>query len=146
MTLHVSTGLRNAILTTGSLKSQLDGGFIKIYAGSIPTDADQTLGSAVLLTTISVSSGGTGLTMATPATGGALTKTTSEVWSGVNAASGTAAFWRFVKTGDTGILSTTDLRLQGVASTSGTELVMTSLALSIGGTQNIDYFTIGLPG
>ena len=145
MALKASTGLRNAMLTTGSLKSQLDLGFIKIYAGSVPADADATLGAATLLCTITKNGDGvTGLTMATPAVGGALQKAT-EVWSGTNATSGTASFWRFIKTGDTGGASTTDLRLQGLAATSGSELVMTSVTLAGGAPQNIDYFSVALP-
>ena len=46
MALKASTGLRNAMMTTGSLKSRLDLGFIKIYAGTVPATADDTLGSA----------------------------------------------------------------------------------------------------
>jgi hypothetical protein len=146
MALHASTGLRNALLVTGSLKNQLDLGFIKIYSGTVPTDADQSLGSAVLLCTITKNGdGSTGLTINTTATGGAVTKY-AETWSGTNATSGTASFWRFIKTGDDGTLSTTQVRLQGVAATSGAELVMTSTTLVGGATQNIDYFSVAIPG
>lgn len=145
MALKVSTGLRNAMLTTGSLKSRLDLGFIKIYAGTPPSAADDTLGAAVLLCTITKNGDGvTGLTMATPAVGGSLSKAT-ETWSGTNVASGTATFWRFIKTGDTGGTSTTEERLQGNCAISGSELVMTSVTLANGAPQNIDYFALGLP-
>ncbi len=143
--LKASTGLRNYMLATGSLKAALDGGWVKIYAGAVPADADSTLASATLLCTISKDAGGvTGLTIAAAASLGAISKA-NEVWAGVNALSGTASFWRFVKTGDTGVGSTTDVRLQGVAATSGAELVMTSVTLSSGATQNIDYFAVALP-
>lgn len=133
------------MLVTGSLKSQLDAGFIKIYAGVVPADADSSLGSATLLCTITKNGDGvTGLTMAATASGGAVAKA-NEVWSGTNATSGTASFWRYVKTGDTGGTSATEIRLQGLASTSGSELVMTSVALTGGAPQNIDYFSIALP-
>jgi len=145
MTLRASTGLRNAMLVTGSLKSQLDLGFIKIYAGTVPSDADQSLGSATLLCTITKNGDGvTGLTIAATAAAGAVAKA-NEIWSGTNATSGTATFWRFIKTGDTGALSTTEVRLQGNAATSGSELVMTSTTLAGGAPQNIDYFTVALP-
>ena len=145
MALKASTGLRNAMLTTGSLKSRLDGGFIKIYAGAVPSDADASLASATLLCTITKNGDGvTGLTMATPAVGGALSKA-AEVWSGTNVTGGTASFWRFIRTGDTGGASATEERLQGLAATSGSELVLTSVTLSGGATQNIDYFSVALP-
>lgn len=145
MSLKASTGLRNKMLDTGSLKSRLDGGFIKIYAGAVPTDADATLGSATLLCTITKNGDGvTGLTLAAAAVSGAISKNT-DVWSGTNATSGTATFWRFIKTGDTGAASTTDERLQGLAATSGAELILTSTALAGGAPQNIDYFSVALP-
>ena len=145
MALKASTGIRNAMLVNGSLKSLLDLGFIKIYSGAVPTDADASLGVATLLCTITKNGDGvTGLTMSPTASAGALVKA-AEVWSGTNVASGTASFWRFIKTGDTGALSTTDMRLQGVAATSGAELVMTSVILSSGAPQNIDYFSVALP-
>jgi hypothetical protein len=145
MALKASTALRNNMLVTGSLKSQLDGGFIKIYSGTIPTEADSSLGSAVLLCTISKDGlGVTGLSLASTAALGTLSKA-NELWQGINAVTGTASFWRFVKTGDTGGSSTTEVRLQGNAATSGSELVMTSVSLAGGATQNIDYFSVALP-
>jgi hypothetical protein len=146
MALKASTGLRNNMLTVGSLKSALDGGFIKIYAGTaIPSDADAAIGSAPLLCTISVNGDGvTGLSLSSTPSGGSIAKA-AEVWQGTNVAGGTASFWRFIKTGDTEAASTTDVRLQGNAATSGSELVMTSIVLSFGATQTIDFFTVALP-
>lgn len=145
MTLKVSTGLRDGMLVTGSLKSLLDGGFVKIYTGVVPTDADTSIGSAQLLCTISKNGDGvTGLTMSATAISGALAKA-NEQWSGTNILGGTATFWRYVKTGDTGATSTSAIRLQGIAATSGAELVMTSVNLAGGAPQNIDYFSVALP-
>lgn len=144
--LRVSTGLRNAMLITDSLKANLDGGFIKLYAGAVPTDADADLGAATVLCTITKNGDGvTGLTMAAAAVAGSLSKF-AETWSGTNATSGTASFWRFYKTGDTGTASTTDLRLQGLAATSGSELVLTNVVLTGGATTSIDYCAFALPG
>lgn len=145
MALKASTAIRNAMMVTGSLKSLLDGGFIKIYAGAVPTDADAALSGVTLLCTITKNGDGvTGLTMSPTASAGALAKA-NEVWSGTNATSGTASFWRFVKTGDTGTLSTTEQRLQGLAATSGSELVLTSVLLTGGAPQAVDYFSVALP-
>lgn len=146
MALKASTALRNNMLVTGSLKSQLDGGFIKIYSGTAPSDADSSTGAAQLLCTITKNGDGvTGLSLASVAALGSISKA-NELWQGVNGpASGTATFWRFVKTGDTGGTSTTDVRLQGNAAISGSELVMTSVVLASGATQTIDYFSVSLP-
>ena len=40
MALKASTGLRNKLMDTGSLKSILAGGLIKVYGGAVPADAD----------------------------------------------------------------------------------------------------------
>lgn len=145
MTLKVSTGLRNGVLVTGSLKSLLAAGFLKIYAGTEPATADAALGSATLLTTISISSGGTGINLDTTASGGVVTKAPSETWSGTNAATGTASFFRFVAPGDDGTLSTTQVRMQGTVGLAGADMNLSSVTLTSAATQTIDYFTVSLP-
>jgi len=143
--LQASTALRNYMLATGSFAAALAGGFIKIYAGVPPATADSALSGNTLLTTITLNGDGvTGLTMATTAASGAISKPNA-VWQGTNAATGTATFWRFVLTADTGAAITTEIRLQGNAATAGAELVMTNIALTSGATQNIDYFAVALP-
>ena len=42
MALKTSTGLRNGVLSGGSLKSRLDGGRINIYAGTPPAPGTLT--------------------------------------------------------------------------------------------------------
>jgi hypothetical protein len=144
MTMKLSTGLRNKMLDTGSLKSIFAAGFIKIYSGSAPADADAAV-TGTLLCTISISSGGTGINFAASAASGVLQKNGSEVWSGVNAATGTAGYFRHVAAGDTGASSTTEARIQGSVATAGGELNLTSVSLTSGATQTIDFYSIALP-
>jgi hypothetical protein len=145
MTLKASTGLRNKLLDTGSLKATLLLGFIKIYSGTAPADADAAIGGGnTLLCTISVASGGTGLSLDTAAAG-AIAKPTGVVWSGVNAASGTASFYRFVAVGDTAGASTTEARLQGSIAAVGADLNLSSVGLTAAATTTIDYFSYALP-
>lgn len=135
------------MLITGSLKAALDGGFIKIYGGSVPIDADAAIADEVaqrLCTITKDSDGTTGLTLASTASSGTVTKA-NEIWGGNNSATGDATFWRFYKTGDTGGASTSAIRLQGLAATSGSELVMTSIRLDSGSPQAISYFSVSLP-
>lgn len=143
MTIKLSTGMRNALLDGDSLKGTLALGFLKIYAGSEPTSADDALTGTTLLCTISVNSGGTGLSLGTAASG-AIQKA-AEVWSGTNAATGTASFYRFVTPSDTGVSSTTEERIQGSIGLAGADLNLTSVSLTSGLTQEIDYFAIALP-
>lgn len=146
MALYLSTGMRNKMLDTNPLKSILASGFIKIYSGTVPADADTAIaGGNTLLCTISVSSTGTGLTFATSASSGVILKNASEVWSGVNAASGTASFYRHVTSADTGASSTTEARIQGAIGLAGAEMNLSSTSLTSGATQTVDYYAIALP-
>ena len=146
MALKASTGLRNKLLDTGSLKSILAAGFIKIYAGTIPASADDAIpGGATLLCTISINSTGTGINFDTAAVGGTLSKAPGEVWSGVNAAGGTATFYRHVEAADDGTASTTQARLQGTVGTAGAELNLSSVNLVNGATQTVDYYSVTQP-
>lgn len=145
MAYKVSTGLRNGMLAGSSLKEQLDAGFIKIYAGAVPATADDALGSATLLCTISLNSTGTGINFDTAAAAGVLAKAPAEVWSGVNTGTGTATFFRHVAAADDGTLSTTAPRIQGAVGTSGAEMNLSSVNLTSGATQTIDYYNAALP-
>lgn len=144
MAIKSSTGLRASLMVTGSLKSILDGGFIDIYSGSAPADADAAA-TGTRLCRISVSSGVTGLTFAATAPGGVASKTLAETWSGVNSATGTAAYYRHVAVGDTAVLSTTQARLQGSVGTVGADLNLSSVSLVSGAPQPIDFYSVTLP-
>lgn len=144
MAFKESTGLRNKNLDTGSIKSILNLGFIKIYSGAAPATADAAV-TGTLLCTISNNSTGTGLTFDTAAADGAISKNAAETWSGVNAATGTAGYYRFVAPGDDGTSSTTQARLQGEIGTAGKELNLSSVSLTSGATQTIDYYVYARP-
>ena len=127
MTTIASTGLCNKLLDTGSLRTILSGGFVHIYAGTIPATADASIGAATLLCTLTESGDGTtGLTLEAAAVDGTISKTTTEVWSGTNVAGGVAAFYRHVAVGDTGASSTTQARLQGDVKTANGAMNLTA--------------------
>ena len=141
--MKISTGLRNHVLASGSLKSALDGGEIRIYAGTEPASADDAIGSATLLVTIE--SGGSGINFDSAAAGGVLEKAPAETWNGVNVASGTATFYRHVLPGDTGAASTSAVRMQGTCAVAGADLNLTSVALTSGATQTVDFYSVAFP-
>lgn len=146
--LKVSTGLRNALLDTADLRTTLAAGFINIYAGAVPATADAALGAAVLLATISLNSTATGIDLDPGgAAGGVIAKDPGQTWSGVVVGAGTqtATFYRHVGAADTGVLSTTEPRIQGEVGTAGAELNLTSVSLTNGATQTIDFYTVALP-
>lgn len=143
--LKISTGLRTAILDSATLRTAMALGKIKIYSGTPPTTADAAIDvSNTLLSQVSNASSATGLTLG-PATAGLIAKSAGEVWSGINVAGGVATFYRHVTPADTGALSTTEARVQGLIATSGAELNLTSVTLANGATQTIDFYSIALP-
>lgn len=144
MAIKLSTGMRDDLLDTGSFRSILNLGFIKIYTGAEPASPNDAA-TGTLLCTISNNSTVTGLTFAATASGGVISKNGSETWSGVNAATGTAGYFRFVAVGDTGASSTTQQRLQGSVAVVGGDLNLSNTTLSSGATQTIDYFSATLP-
>jgi hypothetical protein len=142
MAFKFSTGSRNKVLDNSSLKGLLDGGLIKIYSGTVPATADSALGGASLLVTISDNGTGAGLNLDASAADGVITKDLSQVWKGVNGASGTASFFRFVQQADTGGESTTEVRVQGVVGLAGADMNLSSVVLASTEEQLIDYFSI----
>jgi len=145
MSLKVSTGLRDYMLATGSFKDAMDLGFLKLYSGTEPATADASIGAAVLLCTISVSGGGTGLTFEAVPVSGVLSKESSEAWQGSIVASGTCSFFRFVAAGDTGVLSTTEKRLQGAVAAIASDLNLSNVVLTSPAIQTINHFNVALP-
>lgn len=144
--IKVSTGLRNKVLDTGSLRSRLNLGFICIYSGAEPATADAAV-TGTLLCTISVSGGGTGLSFDAAAANGVLAKS-AEVWSGAIVATGVAGYYRFAAAGDTGAASTTEERIQGSVGLAGADLNLTSTSLTTNASltaQTIDYYVVSLP-
>lgn len=150
MPLLSSTGLRNKILDTGSVKSVLADGFIHVYASTlanIPATADAAINPAnhTLLLTVYGDGVSAGLNLGT-ASGGAIGKDAGETWAGTVLATGTAAFFRYVGAADTGALSTTEPRYQGRVGVSGAELNISALTLTAGNTQAVNFASISLPG
>ena len=155
MAYHVSTGLRNKLLSKsagaivgGSLADLLDLGKIMIYSGAVPATADDAV-SGTLLVTITNNSTATGLTFEDNAVTGGISKAAGETWSGVIALSGTATYYRHIgaaeAAGTVGASSTVLPRLQGAVGLFGAELNLTNTTLTAAGTQTLDYYFVGLP-
>lgn len=144
MSLKASTGLRNKLLDTSPLRTIFNLGFIKIYNGTAPASADDAV-AGTLICTISNNDTGTGLTFETSAVSGAISKKSSETWSGSATASLDAHYFRLVAAGDTGASSTTEARVQGSIGTSGADLNMTTISLTSTTVYPIDSFSITLP-
>lgn len=152
MALKLSTSLRNCMLGDSPLSVALALGFIKIYAGTEPANADAAVpGGATLLCTISVNSTGDGLSFGPP-NNGTIPKDSGEVWSGVvsNVGGLNAAWYRHVGAADTGVALTDpadidEPRLQGTIGVSGADMNLSSVLLTNGATQTIDYYSVTQP-
>lgn len=141
----LSTGLRDHLLTTGDFQSGVDGGVIFIYSGTPPATADAALAGNTLLCVISNDAAGTGINMAATSASGVLGKNTSEIWRGRIVASGTATFYRFAAIADTGLLSTTEKRIQGSVGAVGADLIFSNVNFVSGNYRQIDNYNVALP-
>lgn len=82
------------------------------------------------------------------AVAGVLSKLASQTWSGVNLATGTAGWYRqYGSVADTGVLDSTAtfIREDGVVSTAGSEMVLSSTALTVAATTTISSDTLTIP-
>jgi len=162
----ISDALANKLLEAFSLKELLDGGFISVYGGTVPATADTALnlavGTGVHTRLVQITApAGAGLTLLSPAAGRAITKT-SAVWSGINtfvgkitgAGTENATFFRWHPAADvdggaggSGVGGSTDYRIQGLVSTSGADLNLTSISITDNGsaTTGVSVFEIRVP-
>ena len=145
MTMKISSALAKAMLDTGSLRANLTGMKLKIYSGTEPATADASLGSAVLLVTISDAGGAAPLQFEAAATGNVLEKSSSQTWSGTNVASGTASFCRLELASDSGGSSSSEIRIQGDVGIAGRFLNLSSATLTSAAVQVVDYLSITMP-
>ncbi len=142
MSLKLSTGLRDGMLDTSPFKTLLDASRVKIYSGVAPATADAAEGT--LLVSIGSDNADTHCHFLAAAVAGVLSKN-ADVWSGVASADGTANYFRLVVNTDTGVLSTTEIRMQGTVGTSGADINMSSVTIVSGATQTIDTWDQTMP-
>ena len=144
MTVKISTGLAEYLAGTGSLRAAFHGtSRISLYAGAEVANADAAASGATLLCTILSSA--SPLEFEAAVTGGIVTKATAQTWSGTNAASGTATWFRVEITTDDRSTSTSALRLQGSIGTVVGDMVMTNPVLVSGNTKAIENFRMAVP-
>lgn len=125
------------------------------YNGAAIGHTETTLTVTITSTTFGSGTGGSvagvnaanGLTFGDSAAG-VLTKSSTETWSGVAGASGTAGWFRFYgSVADAGSLDSAELyiRLDGNVATSGANLNVSSTTFTSGATQTLDTGTITEP-
>ncbi len=148
MTTRASTGARNKMLdggASGGLKASLALGAINIYSGPQPLSAD-TGATGTLLGTVSIDGlGVTGLTF-DAAVNGVLSKAAAETWKFVGVAAGTAGWCRFYPAGgNPAVLSTTESRVDMAIASSGSDVSLSNISITIGAPVTVDIYQITLP-
>ena len=144
MTFKTSTGLRNHMLASGSLRAALTNGKIRILSGPAPASADAAE-TGTLLCVIDKDGAGAGFTLDSVASDGVISKVPGDVLRGTNLATGVAGYYRHVGSADTGAASLTEPRIQGRIGTSGAEANFSSVNLVSGATQTADTYSVNLP-
>jgi hypothetical protein len=113
-----------------ALARLLDNGYLRIYSGSQPTNADTALGAQVLLAELRFNA-----TSAPAASAGVLTF--SAITSDTSAdATGTAAFYRALKSDGTSVV------MDGSVGTSSADLVLNSTAIQSGAQVDVTSFAV----
>lgn len=152
--LKFSTALKNQMLSAikGAVTAaaSLEHGVARLYTGSQPATADDAA-TGTLLVQFTVGSGAFTAGVATngldfDVAAGVITKSSSEVWSGVGLADGTAGWIRFCGNAeDAGGVSTTLPRIDCRVSTSGAECNLSNLSIVTGATVTLDSFSAAFP-
>lgn len=148
-----STNLRNQMLVDGSFTQVMNGTVMRLYQTSaIPASADDAIGAATLLCTITINSGSEGtpantLQFAGTATDGVVSKDADDIWSGVVLATGVANLFRMEAVDDTGAADPDHEwpRIQGTVGLLGADLNLSSTALVAAAVQRINAFHVALP-
>jgi hypothetical protein len=134
MAIAQSTGLRQAIATAYDI---FNSGILEIRSGAAA--GPNAAGGGTLLASIALPADA----FSGPATG-VLTK--SGTWSDASAdAGGTAAHFRLMTSGDSGGASSSEERIEGSVGTSGADLILDSVTITLGQTVTINTATITVP-
>jgi len=142
MAIRESTGMRTARVGTGGLKELFEGGFIGIFTGGQPADADSAE-TGSLLVTISTTSGTGGITLGTAGTG--VLPKSADVWSGLVGTAGVAGWFRLYDSGHLTGTSGTAVRMDGNVGVSGSDMVLSNTNQTVGATLTIDQATFTEP-
>ena len=143
--LRLSTGLRDGMMGTSTLKEELNGGVLDIFTGSQPASANY-IETGTKLVRISTSAGTgstTGLVFGTAGTG-ILPKSASD-WKGTVSVAGVAGWFRFYGTSGTTGTSSTAIRMDGAIGVSGADLNLSHTSLTADSTLTVSTFSITQP-
>jgi hypothetical protein len=129
MALNPKTAVARRNAAIDNVTGNLNSGFLRIYDGTQPTDADTAIGAQVLLAELTF--GGTAFAAASAgsASANAITSDTSAN------ATGTATWFRCTNSGGTAVFD-------GTVGTATSNLILNSVAISSGATVACSAFTV----
>lgn len=116
-----------------ALLNNANSGFLRIYDGAQPTDADTAIGAQALLAELTMNA-----TAFAAASGGAASANAITQDASANA-SGTATWFRLVESGGSNVV------MDGSVGTSGANLNLNSVAISSGAAVSVTSFTVTFP-
>lgn len=120
--------------------AQVNSGFLEIYAGTQPTDANTAISGQTLLATLNLSSTAFGNAAASgTAPNRVATANANTIANGTGAATGTASWFRCYKSD--GVSGAFD----GTVGTSGCDLNLVSIDIVTGESVSVSSFSIGQP-
>jgi len=129
LNLQISDATANA--GVNALCALANGGFIKLYTGSQPANANTALGAQTLLVTLALSATAFATAVAGVATANSITAASA-------VASGTATWFRCYKSDGTSVV------FDGTVGTSGCDINMNSNVISSGATVGVSSLTFTL--
>ena len=115
------------------ISDQLDNGYIRIYDGTIPTNADTAIGAQVLLAELRFSATASGAAVAGVVTFSAITADTAAN------ATGTASWFRALKADGTTVI------FDGTVGTATSDIVLNTTSIVSGAEVSISAFTYTQP-
>lgn len=123
-----------------AVKALFNGGSIKVYAGSQPTDANTAVGAQTLLGTFTFASTAFGASAASGVTPTRSSVATAATIADVTAvATGTATWFRAYKSDGTTVIC------DGSAGTSGSDLNLTDTSITAGEIMSVSSLTLATP-
>lgn len=132
MSLNPKVAVASRNLALNAVLDQLNSGFLRIYDGTQPTDADTAITTQVLLAQLTF-----GSTAWAAASAGS--KTANAITAAVAAATGTATWYRLVKTDGTTVvadgsvgIATSNLILNTVSIVTSADVIVTSFVYTMG--------------
>lgn len=138
-----SPGLCDHVAQNGSYLSALNGLVLRIYGGAEPASSAGSTQANTLLCEINPD--GTGLTFEAGSSPGVLSKSAAQVWSALEAAAGTATFFRLEASTDAGEEDSTAIRIQGSVGAVSGDMILSNTIFEAGSPRTIKHFNVVIP-